>query len=163
MNPPRVSREVTGDFTVEVDVTHLDEAEADSVHKSLGNFSTAYHAGSLLLRHDDETFVRLERTSMNTNGRAAYTCDLQIWKDKQRQFHPSFAIEDKPIRLKLDRQGEKLNAAFSQDQGETWTEFPEQSLEGFPEKLNVGVSMTSNTEQGCKVRFKGLKLRDPDE
>lgn len=163
VNAPRVLREVSGDFAAEVDVTHLDEAKADSVHKSLGKFSTAYHSGTLLLRHDDKTFVRFERVSMNTAGQSAYSCDLQIWKDKKRQFHQSFSIENKPLRLRLDRHGEKLTASFSQDQGDSWTKFPEQPLEGFPEKAQVGISMTSNTEQGCKVMFEEFKLEIMDK
>lgn len=162
VNAPRVLEEVSGDFTAEVDITHLDEAAADSVHKSLGDFQTAYHAGTLLLRSDDSTFVRLERVSTNTTGQAAYSCSLQIWKDKNLQFNRSRAIENKPIRLRLKRTGKKLTASFSRDEGETWTEFPEQPLEGFSEQVNVGVSLTSNTEKGCKVQFKGFKLEASD-
>lgn len=162
VNAPRVLRDVSGDFTAEVNVTYLDEAKADSVHKSLGNFSTAYHSGTLLLRHDDTTFVRFERVSMNTAGQPAYRCDLQIWKDKKRQFYRSIPIENKPVRLRLERRGGKLTTSFSQDQGGSWTEFPEQTLEGFPDKAKVGVSMTSNTERGCKVMFEGFKLESTD-
>lgn len=163
VNAPRVFRDVSGDFTAEVDVTQLEEAEADTVHKSLGNFSTAYHSGTLLFRHDDETFVRFERVSMNRSGRATYTCELQIWKDRQRQFYRSFPIENKPVRLRLERRAGKLTASFSQDEGDSWTKVPEQPLEGFPQKATVGVSLTSNTEKGCKVTFEGFKLKSKDD
>jgi len=163
VNAPRVLQEVSGDFTAQVDITELDEAKPDSVHKSLGTFPTAYHAGTLLLRHDNSNFVRFERVNANSGGESASTCVIQVWKEKNLVFYRVMPIEDKPIRLKLERRGTKLTASFSQNQGDSWTKFPEHTLEGFPGEAKVGVSITSNTEKGCKVKFEKFQLETTKE
>ncbi|QDV47479.1 hypothetical protein Enr13x_73880 [Stieleria neptunia] len=162
VNAPRVLQDVSGDFTVQVGVIHVDEAKPNSVHKVLKSFPTAYHAGSLLLRLDDRSCVRLERISKNLEGKQSPACVLEVWKDRKQSFIRAFGIEDVPTILKLERRGTKLMASFSQDDGDTWKGFPEQSLKDWPRKIKVGVSMTSNTDRGAKVQFRGFSLETTD-
>ena len=71
---PRVMQKVSGDFSVEVKVAHVDRAKAGTVFERLDGFPTAFHSGTLLIRHDQNNFVRFERESMNTNGSERFVC-----------------------------------------------------------------------------------------
>lgn len=157
-NAPRLTQPASGDFTVEVNVTHVDTAKQKSVLKSLGGFSTAYHAGTLLVRGDQRNAIRFARVSMNTNGQLSTTCDLQVYEDGKLTTHVSEEIEESATHLKLTRQGDMLQCGFSQDDGKTWKKLPLHQLRNLTGPVQVGVSLTSNTDPGCTVKFRDLKL-----
>ena len=56
---------MSGDFTAEVKVTHVDQAMPNSVLKSLGGFSTAYHAATLLVWTNQKNLIRKILILMN--------------------------------------------------------------------------------------------------
>lgn len=158
VNAPRVLQEVSGDFTAEVKVTHVDPALPDTVLKSLGGFSTAYHAGTLLVRHNDKKFIRFERVSANTNGVLSTTCDLQVYEKGKLTSHVSEKIEDTATQLRLQVRGDLVLSSFSQDDGKTWKELPQHKLRTLLGTVTVGVSLTNNTDPGCTVKFQDLKV-----
>lgn len=158
VNAPRVLQEVSGDFTAEVKVTHVDPALPDTVLKSLGGFSTAYHAGTLLVRHNDKKFIRLERVSTNTNRVLSTTCDLQVYEKGKLTSHVSEKIEDIATHLRLQVRGDLVLGSFSQDDGKTWKELPQHKLRTLLGTVTVGVSLTNNTDPGCTVKFQDLKV-----
>ena len=160
VNAPRVLQEVVGDFTAEVKVTHLDPSKTDSVLKSLGSFPVAYHAGALLVRANNKDFIRFEKGSKNTKGDYATTCELQlqVWENGKRTFHVPEDIEDVVVHLRLERRGDLLLSSFSKDEGKTWKELPQYTLDKLKGPLKVGVSVTNNTEPGCTVKFQDLKV-----
>ena len=159
VNAPRVEQEIEGDFVAEVNVIDVEKAQPNSVLKSLGSFPTSFHAGSMLIWMDTVNFVRFDRSSMNQGGRQINACELQVYANYDRIHLKSFRIEDKPTRLRLKRVGQTLFASFSQDDGKTWKEFPETSIKHLPSRIDVGVSMTSNTDPGCTVKFQGLEVK----
>ncbi len=158
VNAPRVMQEVSGDFVVEVRVTHLDPSQTDSVLKSLGSFPTAYHAGALLVRTNEKNFIRFEKGSKNTKGKRATTCELQVWENGKRMFYAPEDIEDVVVSLRLERQGDLLLSSFSKDDGKNWKELPKYKLDKLKDTVSVGVSLTSNTDPGCTVKFQDLKV-----
>ncbi len=158
VNAPRVLQDVSGDFTAEVKVTHVDPAMPNSVLKSLGGFSTAYHAGTLLVRSNDKNFIRFERVSMNTKGVLSTTCDLQVHESGKLTAHVSEKIGDTATRLRLERRGDLLLSSFSQDDGKTWKELPQHKLSKLKGPVTAGVSLTNNTDPGCTVKFQDLKV-----
>ena len=151
-------QEVSGDFTVEVKVTHLDPSQTDSVLKSLGKFPTAYHAGALLVRTNEKNFIRFEKGSKNTKGMRATTCELQVWENGKRMFYAPEDIEDVVVHLRLERQGDLLLSSFSKDDGQTWKELPQYKLDTLNGTVSVGVSLTNNTDPGCTVKFQDFKV-----
>jgi len=158
VNSPRIVRPVTGNFDAQVKVIELDPAEPGTVHANLGNFPTAYHAGTLLLRADDKNMVRVERISMARRGRQSHLAAVQVIQGGQTlAYHPQ-EVEEKPVILRMQRESNRLLASFSQDDGRNWTEFPSVDVEFLPEKIKVGVSMTSNTQIGSLVRFRDYRL-----
>ncbi len=154
---PRVTQDVSGDFTAEVNVLYVDPSKPNSVLERLGNFPVACHSGTLLIRHDDRNFVRLEHMN-DCRQEASSKCYLHVYQDGKRIYHKVFGIKDVPTRLKLERHGNSLLGSFSQDDGKTWKEFEQAEIEFLPKKLEVGVSMTSNTNPGCTVKFRDLKI-----
>ncbi len=162
VNAPRVEQEVEGDFVAEVNVVDVEKAKPNSVLKSLGSFPTSFHAASMLIWMDTVNFVRFDRSSMNRGGREFNGCELQVYANYDRVHLKSYAVEDKPTRLRLKRVGKTLFAAFSQDYGKTWTEFPKITIKHIPDRTDVGVSMTSNTDPGCTVKFKEFTIKTLD-
>lgn len=158
VNAPRVLQEVSGDFTAEVKVTHVDPALPDSVLKSLGGFPTAYHAGALFLRANEKNLIRFERVSKNTKGMLSTTCELQVWESGKLTAHASESIEDTVIQLRLERRGDLLLSSFSQNDGRTWKELPQHKLNTLRGTVKIGVSVTNNTDPGCTVKFQDLKV-----
>ena len=158
VNAPRVLQEVSGDFTAEVKVMHVDRALPDSVLKSLGGFPTAYHAGALFLHANKKNLIRFERVSKNTKGVLSTACELQVWEGGTLTAHVSERIEDTVIQLRLERRGNLLLSSFSQDDGKTWKELPQHKLDKLNGTVKVGVSMTNNTDPGCTVKFQDLKV-----
>ena len=158
VNAPRVMQEVSGDFVVEVRVTHLDPSQTDSVLKSLGSFPTAYHAGALIVRTNEKNFIRFEKGSKNTKGKRATTCELQVWENDKRMFYVPEDIEDVVVHLRLERQGDLLLSSFSKDDGKNWKELPKYTLDTLKDTVSVGVSLTSNTDPGCTVKFQDFKV-----
>ncbi len=158
VNAPRVMQEVFGDFSIEVTVTHLDPSQPNSVLKSLGSFPTAYHAGALLVRTNEKNFIRFEKGSKNTRGDHATTCELQVWENGKRMLYVPEDIEDVVVHLRLERRDEMLLSSFSKDEGKTWKELPPYQLDKLKGAVQVGVSLTNNTEPGCTVKFQDLKV-----
>jgi len=158
VNAPRVEQQINGDFIAEVNVIDVEEAMPDSVLKSLGSFPTSFHAASMLIRLDSLNFVRFDRSSMNHGGRQFNACELQVYANYDRIHLKAFHIEDKPTRLRLKRVGPMLFASFSQDDGKTWKEFPKTSIKHLPDRIDVGVSMTSNTDPGCTVKLQNFTI-----
>lgn len=158
VNAPRVFQEVSGDFTADVKVTHVDPALPGSVLKSLGGYSTAYHAGTLLVRRNDKNFIRFERVSMNTKGVLSTTCDLQVYEKGKLTSHVSETIKDVATHLRLQVSGNLVLGSFSQDDGKTWKELPQHKLRTLLGTVTVGVSLTNNTDPGCTVKFQDLKV-----
>ena len=82
---PRVMQDVSSDFAAEVTVLHVDPSKPNTVLKSLGDFPTACHSGTLLIRQDDRNFVRLRRNvevgvSITSNTETGCTVKFRDFK-----------------------------------------------------------------------------------
>jgi len=60
--------------------------------------------------------------------------------------------------LRLERRDKRLLASFSQGDGRTWKKSETQDIEYLRDVLNAGVSMTTNTNPGCRVKYERLKI-----
>lgn len=154
---PRVTQRVEGDFAAEVTVLHVDPSKPNSVLKSLGDFPVACHSGTLLLRSDDRNFVRFEHMN-SCRQKPTSKCFLHVYRDGNRVYHKVFDIKDVSTRLRMERHGDSLLAYFSQDDDDTWKEFEGADIKFLPKELEAGVSMTSNTDPGCTVKFRKLEI-----
>ncbi len=157
VNAPRVTQEVSGDFTADVKVLHLDEAKPNSVFKSIGDFP-AYHAATLLIRLDDKNCVRFERVSMHRDTTLSTLCVLQMWENTASTMYESVPVDDTVTNLRVERIGAVLRSSYSQDNGKTWTRMGDCKLKALAGKVSVGLSMTNNTDPGSVVRFRDFQI-----
>lgn len=91
-------------------------------------FPTACHSGSLLFQGEHRNFVRYDQVSMNTPDRHTTICDFHVYRDAEPTFHHSARISDLPVLLRLKRLVRHVLAAYSEDGGETWQQFPVQPI-----------------------------------
>ena len=158
VNAPLVLQDAEGDFTVEVKVAHVDRAAEGTVIPGTGS-STAFHAGTLVIWQDNRNFVRLDRTDMNKAGRGSTSCYLHVFQDGERVVEVAELVKDTPTHLRLQRRGDQLTAAYSQDGGQTWQSFPVQKI-GLADKVQAGVSALNATSRPCEVRFEDIQLKN---
>ena len=158
VNAPRVLRDVQGDFTVTVKVSQLTPPQKGTVLPGLAS-SVPFHAGSLLVWLDERNFVRMDRAAMFSGDRMITFCYLHVFKDGKRQLQRSADVKDVPTQLRFQRQGKRLTASFSQDDGKTWHAIAAPMLD-YPPGLKVGVAALNNTRDALTVTFESLQV-DP--
>lgn len=156
VNAPLVLQPVEGDFSVEVLVRSVEKAAAGTAIPGRAS-AAAFHAGTLVIWHDAKNFVRLDRTDMHHKGRAVTSCYLHVFKDGERVVELAPLVPDRPTTLRLARKDDRLTAAYSQDGGKTWKEFPEQTID-LPAKVKTGISALNSTTRENTVRFEKLKI-----
>jgi hypothetical protein len=83
---------------------------------------------------------------------------LQVWENGERTLYVPEDIENVVVHLRMERRGELLLSSFSKDDGKTWKELPQHKLDQLKGAVKVGVSVTSNTDPGCTVKFHDLKV-----
>ena len=90
-------------------------------------------------------------------GRAITSCYLHIFKDGERVVELAPVVPDRPTHLRLVRKGDRLTAAYSQDGGKSWREFPRQTID-LPFKVKAGISVLNSTVRENTVQFEELKI-----
>jgi len=156
VNAPLVLQDIEGDFTVEVLVRSVEKAQKDTAIPGRAS-TTAFHAGTLVIWQDAKNLVRLDRTDMNKEGKAITSCYFHIFKNGERIVELALVVPDRPTNLRLARTGDHLTAAYSQNGGKTWREFPVQTIE-LPAKVKTGISALNSTVRSNTVQFEGLKI-----
>ncbi|MDB6152235.1 MAG: hypothetical protein JWL90_688, partial [Chthoniobacteraceae bacterium] len=118
---PRVLQPVSGDFTIQVKI----EGEFQPGDQSSERLRSGYTGAGLVVFADNANFVRIERATLHHQGDEAvpYT-NFEIRVDGELQEIGTTADlpteKGKPTWLKLERKGDQLLGAMSQD-GEHWT------------------------------------------
>jgi hypothetical protein len=156
VNAPLVLQEAEGNFSVEVLVAHLSKAQAGSVIPGLAS-SVSFHAGSLVIWHNAENLVRLDRTDMNNAGRAITSCYLHVFQDGERVAEMASIVPDKPTHLRLERRDGRVTASYSHDAGTTWRTVSSANVK-LPDKVKVGVSALNNTRRENTAQFEDLRI-----
>ena len=156
VNAPLVLDDVEGDFTVQVLVAEVSKSNRDTRIEGLAG-STSFHAGSLVVWKDVKNFVRLDRTNMDRDGRTITGVYLHVFKNGERVAEAAPLVPDKPTHLRIERKGDRVMAAYSQNGGRSWQELPVQTMD-LPSKVKVGVAALNNTTTGNTVQFEGLKI-----
>jgi regulation of enolase protein 1 (concanavalin A-like superfamily) len=155
-NAPRVLQHVEGDFTVTAKVSGEVLAEQGTGIARSGT-SSAYRAGTLLIWHDANNFVRLDRGCVARDGKTTFTAYYHVFKDGNRVTELSRIVKDQPTSLRLARRGTRIEAAFSQNEGRSWTSFPPQTLD-LPARVKVGVAALNATNKPFSAEFERLAV-----
>jgi RNA polymerase sigma factor (sigma-70 family) len=155
MNAPRVLRPVEGDFIVQVKVSaKFKPEEADTDDRA------AFQGAGLLVLDDDNNYLRLERASYTRGDDTHHYTNWELRKDGEVERFGS--PDDQPLEdgkdtwLRIERHGDKVSAAISQD-GEKWTDLEPKDV-SFPKKVQVGVAAVNTSKQEFAPQFSEFKL-----
>jgi hypothetical protein len=140
-NAPRLLRPVRGDFDVTVSV--------DGVSRPSGRATTKeyppYHGAGILLWQDGRNYVRLEIAADIHRGKPRSYTNFELRKGGALAVSRGLEIKDGSTRLRLERRGSEVRAAFGPD-GDHWTWFEPLAVE-FDERLGVGIAAINSASK----------------
>ena len=152
-NAPRLVRDASGDFTVQVKTVGkvMGEKGAERPGRDV-----AFNAATLVIWQDDKNFVRLDRAGMHKAGQRYHQTYYHINQDGKRTVQLSQRLAEKDAWLRLDRRGGKVTAGWSED-GKTWKTYPVQDAK-LADKVKVGVAALNASSKPFSASFEELKL-----
>jgi regulation of enolase protein 1 (concanavalin A-like superfamily) len=154
MNAPLVVRRVRGDFTA--DVHALGRLEPGPYRTTHYN---PYHGAGLIVWQDPSNYLRLERAVGFINGRRHPYVNYELRAGGLLAMTRGFTIADRPLWLKLRRQGAAFSAWYSYD-GRQWVALRRVDAT-FAERVEVGVVAVNSAEQPLSAELEMLNIEDP--
>jgi regulation of enolase protein 1 (concanavalin A-like superfamily) len=152
-NAPRVLREVSGDFTIDVKVV----GEFKPGPKSLNPKSVPYNGAGIFVWRDSDNFIRLERAAIIRGGKLGTFATFE-----EREGGSTGAEHNGPLTpgttyLHMERRGKTILGMVSKD-GKNWTKLrPIDTV--WPAKLKVGVNAINSSNEPFVVRFEDFKFQ----
>ena len=150
LSGPRILHEAEGDFLVEVKVLPFPLPKPKTSTKN-----HSYVGAGLLVWNDGKNFVRLLCAA---NGESArFFKSGEIYQDgKFVPFGFNEPLEEKATHLRLERKGDTLTYAMSED-GTKWTEDTSAEVK-LPKKVKVGVAAVNSVKAEFAPQFENFKL-----
>jgi regulation of enolase protein 1 (concanavalin A-like superfamily) len=155
MNAPRVTNWVRGDFAAEVHV--LGRLEPGRVKTT---YYDPYHGAGLIVWQDSSNYIRLERAVGFIRGRPLPYLNFELREDGQLVMTHGIKIQDRPIFLKLLRQGQAFSAMTSQD-GRRWV-YRDGVEATLNERVEVGVFAVNSSSRTLSADLERLIVNDPE-
>jgi hypothetical protein len=152
MNAPRVLREVEGDFDANVRVAGINHPGA----KASTTAYAPFHGAGILIWQDGANYVRLEIAADLRHGTPRPYINFEYRKDGALAASSGMKNGDGSNRLKVERRGNEISAAFSPD-GAHWTSFPP-LLARLSGRLRVGVVAISSSTKPLVVELTGFEV-----
>jgi regulation of enolase protein 1 (concanavalin A-like superfamily) len=154
MNAPLVVRRIRGDFTAGVHVLgRLEPGRLRTTHYD------PYHGAGLIVWQDASNYLRLERAVGFINGRRHPYINYELREGGRLAVSHGITTEDRPLFLKLRRQGVEFSAWYSHD-GRRWDQLGRVDAT-FAERVDVGVVAVSSSKQTLSAELEGLSVDDP--
>jgi regulation of enolase protein 1 (concanavalin A-like superfamily) len=154
MNAPRVVRRVRGDFTAGVHVLgRLEPGRSRTTHYE------PYHGAGLIVWQDASNYLRLERAVGFINGRRHPYINYELREGGRLAASQGIATDDRPLFLKLRRQGVWFSAWYSRDR-RRWVELGSIGAT-FAERVEVGVVAVNSSRRTLSAEMEGLSVDDP--
>jgi regulation of enolase protein 1 (concanavalin A-like superfamily) len=154
MNAPRVVRRVRGDFTAGVRVLgRLEPGRSRTTHYD------PFHGAGLIVWQDPSNYLRLERAVGSIKGRPHPYVNYELREGGRLALSHGITVEDRPLFLKLRRQGRAFSAWYSRD-GRRWVELA--SVEAtLGERVQVGVVAVNSSARTLAAELEGFSVKDP--
>ena len=155
MNAPRLVHEVAGDFTAQVRVA----GDFNPVGPATTPGFLPVTAAGFLLMVDDRTYFRCERAaavSPNPDQSSFLVLEWRVNGKKRPLGGPPLIPADKPIFLRVQRKGNQIAAAFSQD-GRQWRALPSLGI-ALPPTLKMALSAVTTSAAPFQPHFDGFQL-----
>jgi regulation of enolase protein 1 (concanavalin A-like superfamily) len=154
MNAPLVVRRVRGDFTAGVRVLgRLEPGRSRTTHYN------PYHGAGLIVWQDGSNYLRLERAVGFIDGRRHPYINYELRDGGRLAVSRGFTDDDRPVFLKLRREGPAFSAWYSYD-GRRWVELGGIDAP-FAERVEVGVMAVNSSRQTLSAELEGLRVDDP--
>jgi regulation of enolase protein 1 (concanavalin A-like superfamily) len=118
LGAPRVVQDISGDFKASVRV----EGKLDP-GPSKSTIYDPYHGAGLIVWKDEGNYLRLERAVAVIHGRTTAYINYELREGGRLTFSRGIAIRNRPLHLKIEREGEAIRAWRSPD-GSRWAELP---------------------------------------
>jgi serine/threonine protein kinase len=148
-NAPRLLRPIQGDFDVMVSVTGASHPSGRATMKEYAPF----HGAGLLLWQDEGNYVRLEVAADVRRGKTHSYANFELRKGGSLAVSKGLEIKDGSTRLRLERRGSEVRAAFGPD-GVSWTWFAPLAVD-FGDRLRVGIAAINSATKPLNV---GLEM-----
>lgn len=157
-NAPRVLREISGDFTLQVCV----HGESKPGDRSTQRGRTAYTGAGLAIFADSKNYIRLERATLKrgSNDASRHYTNFELRIDgRVQRFGNTGDLpwdDNKPVYLQLSRRGNMVHGAVSQD-GKEWKELEPKTIEDWPSTILAGVAAISTSESVFVASFADIR------
>jgi hypothetical protein len=153
-NAPRVIRGVLGDFTASVHgLGRLQPGRFKTTHYD------PYHGAGLIVWQDSSNYLRLEWAVGFVEGRYLPYINYEVREGGRLTESHGFRTEDRPLFVKLRRQGVAFFAWYSRD-GRHWVELGELDT-SFGERVEVGVVAVNSSQEALSAELGALIVDDP--
>lgn len=152
-NSPRVVRDVGGDFTATVKV----DGSFNPGPRGVTPKAVPVNAGGLFVWRDPQNYIRLERMIMFKNGRLHSFINFEEREGGHRGAMHNVALPSGTVYLRLQRKGNQITAAVSQD-GETYDRLRPIDTT-WPSKLKVGLLAINSCADPMTVTFDKFNIK----
>ncbi len=162
-NAPRTLAEIEGDFAAFVEVSGEMNPGLDPIKDPKGrNLRICHQSGGLLLYHDKENFMRLERacrTEGATQIRELLVEVVRHGKEFVYYYIPLPGDPKAPMLLFVVRHGDRFKLLFSFDDGRSLGIFRDFTLD-YPAKLKIGLCASNLSKKAFTAKFGSFVLVD---
>jgi regulation of enolase protein 1 (concanavalin A-like superfamily) len=154
MNAPRVVRRVRGDFTADVRVLgRLEPGRSKTTHYD------PYQGAGLIVWRDPSNYLRLERAVGFIKGRPHPYINYELREGGRLAVSHGITTEDRPLSLKLRRQGRVFSAWYSRD-GRRWVELARVDAT-LSDRVEVGVVAVNASARTLSAELERFSVTDP--
>lgn len=155
---PRVLQPVSGDFTIQVQVSQVTAPGRVSMTPGRKPFTAA----GLLVWQDEQNYIRLEHARCLSGGQVMNYANWEI--RSQGQWVRQGRFDELPLNseaswLRISRRGNLFSGAVSLD-GKEWRSLPDIAAV-WSADLQAGIVAVNDTRIPFKPRFSGLNLTTP--
>ncbi|WP_165230532.1 protein kinase domain-containing protein [Aquisphaera insulae] len=151
-NAPRLLRPMRGDFDVIVNVTGVSNPSGRATMKEYA----PYHGAGILLWQDEGNYLRLEIAADIHRGKPRSYANFELRKGGSLAVSRGLEIRNGSTRLRLERRGTEVRAAFGPD-GVFWTWFSPMAVD-FDDELRVGIVAINSATKPLNVGLEVLSI-----
>jgi regulation of enolase protein 1 (concanavalin A-like superfamily) len=153
MNAPRVVRRVRGDFKAEVRVLgRLKPGRAKTTYYD------PFHGAGLIVWQDPSNYIRLERAVGFIKGWPHPYLNFELREGGRLAMSHGITIKDRPLFLKLRRQGQEFSAWSSRD-GRRWHQLDRVDA-NLNERVDVGVVAVNSSARTLPAELGRFSVDD---
>jgi regulation of enolase protein 1 (concanavalin A-like superfamily) len=147
LNSPRVLREVSGDFSITVQVTGGFKPSA----KSTNSKAVPYIGGGIVVWQDSNNYVFLGRAAINRKDKISEFAAFEEREWGTRGAMNNRGIDPGGVYLRIERRGNRILGSTSKD-GKTWARLDPMEL-SYPSTLKVGLYVINGCSDPTTVAF----------